>query len=75
MRQQSEQIFGLKEQVTGLQAEVKMKGSQYEERLQSERSRHKDALHDSEQIRQKEVYTVLYYQDNSQTQRNVKKNI
>ncbi|WAQ96759.1 LRC45-like protein [Mya arenaria] len=54
-RQQTEQIFGYKEQITSLQAEIKMKGSQFEERLQSERSRNKDGLHEAELIRQKEV--------------------
>ncbi|KAH3864420.1 leucine-rich repeat-containing protein 45-like isoform X2 [Dreissena polymorpha] len=54
-RQQTEQMFAFKEQTTSLQAEIKVKGSQYEERLQSERSRNKDALHEAEQIRQKEI--------------------
>lgn len=59
-RQQTEQIFGYKEQITSLQAEIKMKGSQYEERLQSERSRNKDSLHDAEQIRQKEIQRIKH---------------
>jgi len=33
-RQQTEQVFSYKEQITSLQAEVKMKGSQYEGRRQ-----------------------------------------
>lgn len=59
-RQQTEQIFGYKEQITSLQAEVKMKGSQFEERLQSERSRSKDALHEAENLRQKEIQRIKH---------------
>ncbi|KAK7111802.1 leucine-rich repeat-containing protein 45-like [Littorina saxatilis] len=54
-RQQQEQIFELKEQNTHLQAELKMKGSQFEERLAAEKQRHKDMLHDLESSKNKEL--------------------
>lgn len=54
-RQQQEQIFDLKEQLTHLQSELKLKGSQFEERLQAEKSRHKDMMRDLESSKNKEI--------------------
>ncbi|XP_060581578.1 leucine-rich repeat-containing protein 45-like [Ruditapes philippinarum] len=72
-RQQTEQIFGFKEQITSLQAEIKMKGSQYEERLQSERSRNKDSLHEAEQIRQKEIQRIKH--ESEETEKTLRERI
>ncbi|KAL5017929.1 hypothetical protein ScPMuIL_003651 [Solemya velum] len=57
-RQQQEQIFELKEQVTHLQAEMKIKGSQFDERIQLEKSRGKDSLRDAELMKKKELARV-----------------
>ncbi|XP_033749782.1 leucine-rich repeat-containing protein 45-like [Pecten maximus] len=57
-RLQQDQIFELREQTTHLSAEIKLKGTHFDERLQQERIRHKDDLRDAEQIRQKEVARV-----------------
>ncbi|XP_046380358.2 leucine-rich repeat-containing protein 45-like [Haliotis rufescens] len=54
-RNQQEQVFELKEQITHLQAELKLKGTQFDERLQQERQRQKDAVRDMEQYKQKEI--------------------
>ncbi|KAK7501490.1 hypothetical protein BaRGS_00007294 [Batillaria attramentaria] len=57
-RQQQEQVFDLKEQVTHLQSELKLKGSQFEERLQAEKQRHKDMMRDLESSKNKEITHV-----------------
>ncbi|XP_076444384.1 leucine-rich repeat-containing protein 45-like [Babylonia areolata] len=54
-RQQQEQIFELKEQVTHLQSELKLKGSQFEERLSAEKQRQKDMQRDLESTKNKEL--------------------
>ena len=54
-RQQQEQVFELKEQLAHLQAELKLKGCQFEEQLSSERQRHKDMQRDMESTRSKEL--------------------
>ncbi|XP_052068540.1 leucine-rich repeat-containing protein 45-like [Mytilus californianus] len=72
-RLQQDQIFELKEQVTHLQAEIKIKGAHFEERLQSERNRHKEDLRDAEQIRQKEVSRVR--QDADEVEANLRERI
>lgn len=72
-RQQQDQIFELKEQVTSLQAELKMKGSQFDERLQNEKSRSKDSLHEAEQIRQKEI--VRLKQEAEETEKALRERI
>ncbi|KAL8619252.1 hypothetical protein ACOMHN_050033 [Nucella lapillus] len=54
-RQQQEQIFELKEQLTHLQSELKLKGSQFEERITSEKQRQKDVQRDLESSKNKEL--------------------
>ncbi|CAG5118681.1 unnamed protein product [Candidula unifasciata] len=56
--QQQEQIYDLKEQVTHLQSELTLKGSQFDERLAQEKLRQKEALRDMEQYKQKEIARI-----------------
>ncbi|PVD37436.1 hypothetical protein C0Q70_00026 [Pomacea canaliculata] len=57
-RQQQEQIFELKEYVAHFQAELKLKGAQFEERLQAERQHHKEIQRDLETARSKDIAHV-----------------
>lgn len=66
-KQQQDQIFELKEQITHLQAEVKLKGSHFDERIQQEKNRHKDDMRNAEQIRQKEVARTRHEADEAES--------
>ncbi|XP_041363467.1 leucine-rich repeat-containing protein 45-like [Gigantopelta aegis] len=57
-KNQQEQIYELKEQITHLQAELKLKSSQFDERIQQEKIRQKEAIRDVEQYKQKEIIRV-----------------
>lgn len=72
-RQQQEQIFELKEQLTHLQSELKLKGSQFEERLQAEKQRHKDMLRDVESSKSKEHAHMK--QESEETERALRERI
>lgn len=54
-RQQQEQVYDLKEQLTHAQSEITLKGSQFEERITQEKARHKEAMRDQDQYKQKEM--------------------
>ncbi|CAL1532646.1 unnamed protein product [Lymnaea stagnalis] len=54
-RQQQEQIYDFKEQITHIQSELTLKGSQFEERITQEKLRQKEAMRDFEQYKQKEM--------------------
>uniref|UniRef100_A0A0B6ZX13 Leucine-rich repeat-containing protein 45 n=2 Tax=Arion vulgaris TaxID=1028688 RepID=A0A0B6ZX13_9EUPU len=56
--QQQEQLYDFKEQVTHLQSELTLKGSQFDERLAQEKLRHKESMRDQEQYKQKEMSRI-----------------
>uniref|UniRef100_K1RCY5 Leucine-rich repeat-containing protein 45 n=1 Tax=Magallana gigas TaxID=29159 RepID=K1RCY5_MAGGI len=66
-RMQQEQIFELKEQITHLQAEMKLKGSHFDDRIQQEKSRHRDEMKEAEQLRHKEVARVRQESEETET--------
>lgn len=66
-RMQQEQIFELKEQITHLQAEMKLKGSHFDDRIQQEKIRHRDEMKEAEQLRHKEVARVRQESEETET--------
>lgn len=64
---QQEQIFELKEQITHLQAEMKLKGSHFDDRIQQEKIRHRDEMKEAEQLRHKEVARVRQESEETET--------
>ncbi|KAK3586009.1 hypothetical protein CHS0354_033126 [Potamilus streckersoni] len=57
-RHQQDQIFELKEQVTQLHAELKLKGTQFDEHLSQERGRSKNSLQEADQLKLKEIIFI-----------------
>lgn len=55
---QQEQIYDFKEQLAHGQADIKMKASLFEERIQHEKQQHKDTLREMEDLKQKEVARI-----------------
>ncbi|XP_050392919.1 leucine-rich repeat-containing protein 45 [Patella vulgata] len=66
LKQNQEQLYEYKEQITHLQAELTMKGSHYDERIQQEKTRQKDALHDLETYKQKEINRIRQEADDTE---------
>ncbi|KAK3089984.1 hypothetical protein FSP39_008219 [Pinctada imbricata] len=66
-RMQQDQIFELKEQITHLQAEQKIKGTHFEERIQQEKNKHREEMKEGEHIRNKEVARVRQEAEETET--------
>ncbi|CAH1794369.1 unnamed protein product [Owenia fusiformis] len=72
-RQQQQQIYELKEQLTHQQADSTLNIAQIEERLQKEKQKHKEATRDFETIKQKEISRVR--QETESIERSLKERI
>ncbi|KAK2160778.1 hypothetical protein LSH36_127g12010 [Paralvinella palmiformis] len=70
---QQEQIFDLKEQLTAAHAEVKLKAAQFDERLQFEKSKLKDAYRDNDELKLKEIQRIK--QEAEETEKLLKERI
>ncbi|XP_041364720.1 leucine-rich repeat-containing protein 45-like [Gigantopelta aegis] len=57
-KNQQEQIFELKEQIIHLQAELKLKASKFDEKIQQEKFRQKEAIREVEQYKDKEIIRI-----------------
>lgn len=63
---QQDQIFELKQDLTNTTAELKLRLAQTEERLEMEKRRSKQALEDTDSLRQKEVDHLTRHQEESE---------
>ncbi|XP_013399235.1 leucine-rich repeat-containing protein 45 isoform X1 [Lingula anatina] len=67
-KQQQDQIYDLKEQLTHAQADIKLKGAQYEEKFNNEKQKNKEILQEMESLKTREIAKLQQDFDDTEKQ-------